>query len=258
MAAQRLRDVGVPSTEPIGRVPLDGVGHPFAVTAHDAVVQHDRQDWDAAAYGGLEVHPDHAESSVPHDVDREPIGPCEPRPHREAQARAELRRFPPAEIPARDHALVERHDLVSRVPGVVSHHRACTVRDLHQLPHDAVGAERRRLGGESRKPLLHESGANGRHVIHHRRASGKLRRVDAGEGFEQLPQDELGIAYAAEADVVAGREIAWIGHDLPERCVSRHRRDVQRAREARADTEDQVCPFEETIHCRGPGASGRA
>ena len=62
----------------------------------------------------------------------------------------------------------------------------------------------------------------------------------------------------ASDDVVARREVARIVHDLGERRTSRHRRDVERAREARADADDQVGLLEELIDRSGPGARRRA
>ena len=64
-----LPDAGVVAAQPVGGVALDGVRHPLAVAAHQPVVHDDRQDREAGADGGLEVHADHAEGGVAHDVD---------------------------------------------------------------------------------------------------------------------------------------------------------------------------------------------
>ena len=173
-------------------------------------------------------------------------------PDREPEAGAELRRLAPAEIAARHDRLVEGHDLVARMPGIVRDDGARPVDQLHQLPDDAIGAERRGLRGQPREPLLHEGAA---HVGH--RALGRLAPLAArlADGVEQLQQHQARVADAAEGDVVAGGEIAAVVGDLPERRPLRHRRDVERAREARADAEHEVGLLEEAVDGGRPRAA---
>ena len=216
--AERGRDVGVAPAHAIRAVARDGIGHPLGVAAHEPVVEHDREDREPAAHGRLEVHADHAERGVAHDVDREPVGLREPCAHRQPEARAELRRLAPAEIAARDDRLVERHDLIARMPRVVRHDGAGAVGDLHQLPDDAVGAERGGVRGEVRQPALREGGAHRGDLRPRPRDAAQL---GLAERVEQLQEHEARVADAAERDVVAGREVAAVVGDLPERRAAR-------------------------------------
>ena len=139
---------------------------------------------------------------------------------------------------------------------IVRHDRARAVDDLHQLPDDAIGAERRGVRGQARPPLLHEARrAPPRPRLRRGRAARSRRLADRRE---QLPQHEPGVADAAERDVVAGREVAAIVRDLAERRLRRHRRDVERAREARADAEHEIGLREEAVDRGRPRAPRRA
>src|SRR6266566_3098405 len=117
VSAEGARNLCVTTAEPVRLVAGDRLGHPLAVAAHHAVVEQDREDRDPAADGRLEVHADHAEGGVAHDVDGKAVRTRELRPDREPEARTELRRLAPAEIPPLDGALVEGHDLIARMPG---------------------------------------------------------------------------------------------------------------------------------------------
>ena len=72
--AERARHLGVAPADPVRGVALDRVGHPLGVAAHQPVVEDDREDRECAADGGLEVHADHAERDVAHDVDESQSG----------------------------------------------------------------------------------------------------------------------------------------------------------------------------------------
>ena len=174
-------------------------------------------------------------------------------PDREPEAGAELRRLAPAEIAARHDRLVERHDLVARMAGIVRDDGARPVDQLHQLPDHAIGAERRGLRGQARAATRSmkapRTSATALSV-----ASRRSPRASP-TGVEQLQQHEARVADAAEGDVVAGREIAAVVGDLPERRPGGHRRDVERAREARADAEHEVGLREEAVDGGRPRAA---
>src|SRR5436305_13001704 len=63
MNSERRGDAPVVAAEPVGVIAGHGLGHVLGVSPHQAVVQDDGQDRDAATHGGLEVHADHAEGS---------------------------------------------------------------------------------------------------------------------------------------------------------------------------------------------------
>ena len=91
------------------------------------------------------------------------------------------------------------------MPRVVRHDGARAVDDLHQLPDDAIGAERGGVRGEVRQPRSTKAARTAAICDLGRRAPLAARLA---ERVEQLEQHEARVADAAERDVVAGREIA--------------------------------------------------
>ena len=73
--------------------------------------------------------------------------------HDQRERGAKLVRVAPAQKAARDRSAVEGRHLRARRPRVVRHDRVRAVDRVHQIPNDAVGADRRLVRGELRHPL---------------------------------------------------------------------------------------------------------
>src|SRR5262249_36338690 len=116
-SAHRTPEVGVTPAD-VARAVLvvrdDEVGD---LDGHARVVEHDGEDRDAAADGGLEVEPGHTEGGVAHEVHAELVGRGELGADGQPEPGPEGVRLAPAEIAARRHGAVERQELVARAAG---------------------------------------------------------------------------------------------------------------------------------------------
>ncbi len=162
--------------------------------------------------------------------------------------------LPQPRYPRGTIALVERHDLIAGMAGVVGHDGAGAVDGPHQLPDDPVGAERPGVRGQPGHPPVHELRPHPGDLL--RRLPLSRCGVAAVERVQHLAQDEPGVADAAEHHVVAAADVAGVVHDLAKRGRRGQRRDVERAGEARADAEDDVGTLEEPVDGGRPGAGG--
>src|SRR5262249_45138205 len=102
------------------------------------VVHEDREDRDALAYCRLEIHAGEADGRIAPDIDAELVGRRELRPHREAEAVAELCRLAPAEIAERHLADPERRQVGTGAAGVVRDDRVLDVYRVQQVPDHTV------------------------------------------------------------------------------------------------------------------------
>src|SRR6185437_15568003 len=141
IAAERPRHRRVVAGD-VGRaVFLRGDRHHLELDRHREIVKQDRQDGDALAHRGLEIHPREADRRVAPQVDAELFRLRELGAHREAEPHAELRRLAPADIAHRLGRHPERRDLVARAAGVMRDDGVLRIDRVHQLPDDAVGIE---------------------------------------------------------------------------------------------------------------------
>ena len=129
-----------------------------ALGAHDAVVEHDRENGDLVARRRLDIHAGHADGGVAHDVDAKLVGRRQLRAHGDAEPVAELGRLAPAHVGAGLRRLPERHHLLARAAGIVGHDDVVAVDGAHQIADHAVLVDRRLVGiemlGPFRQPRL--------------------------------------------------------------------------------------------------------
>src|SRR5215469_14842050 len=111
VAAERLGHVRVVAADVRRAVLLGGGLHDRQLDGHREVVEQDREDRDALAHRGLEVHAGEADRRVAPHVDAERVRPRQLGPHREPETVAELGGLPPADVGERVRALPERREL---------------------------------------------------------------------------------------------------------------------------------------------------
>ena len=154
--------------------------------------------------------------------------------------------------------LLERDDLVARMARVVRHDRARAVDDPHQLPDHAVGAERRRVRrsaaaatrSHERRVRTAAISRSPRCARSARRARRRARRAAGAARAWRRRRSRTRRRSRSRGRAVVG--------DLPERRLRRHRRDVERAREARADAEHEIGPAKKWSTAGRPRAARRA
>ena len=153
VAAERLGEIGVIAAD-VGRAVLLGRDrHDLQLDRHREIVRQDRQDRQALAHRGLEIHAGEADRRVAPEIDAELVGAGQLGAHREAETVAELGRLAPADIGERRLADPERRDLVARAAGVVGDDRVLDVDRVQQVPDHPVGRDRRRVRGQPVHPL---------------------------------------------------------------------------------------------------------
>ncbi len=220
---------------------LTGGGHDPVLHRHGGVVEQDRQDRDAGARAGLEVHARHADGGGAPHVDAQPLGLRELGAHRQAEAVAELGGLPPAQIAVGGHRPPERGQLVPRAARVVGDRGPLDVDGVQEVPDHAVGRQRRRGTGQEGSPLVEP-----RPVLRPD-PPGHLLGTAAGTGevvghrLEQEVEGERGVPQQGVfgRDVLA--QVAGVGGVVDEALPRGGEPDPERGRgETGPDTEHDV------------------
>ena len=163
----------------------------------EKLFKQDRQDGDALAHAGLEVHAGETDGGVAPQVDAELVGLGQLGAHGKPEAHAELGGLAPADIGHRFGRHPERRNLVARAAGVVGDDGVLAIDRVHQFPDDAVGAERGLVGVQQRAPLFHPLLADFGDLGHH--GGGVAVGLDGLAQFaDQCGQRQFGVAYEAD------------------------------------------------------------
>ena len=160
-STQRPGDTGVVSALVARAVALHGDRHVLVVSAHGAVVDDDARDRDLRTHRCLDLRAGVAERQVAHEVHAELVRVGHLRTHRKRNAVPEVRGLAPADVPVRHRRLVERHDLIARVAGIVGHHAVGVIDGPVDFVDDPIGIDRRFVGSQERRPLGQPLGLRG-------------------------------------------------------------------------------------------------
>ena len=152
MGSQRSGQVGVVTAQELRAVLLDRDRDVLLVVAHRRVLQHHRQDRDLLADSRFDVHPDHPDRRVAHEVDAELLGCGHLGTHDRPQAEAQLGRVTPAQVASGCGRFVDRHQLVAWVARVVGDDCRGRIGDGHEIGDHAVGVQRCVVGTQFCRP----------------------------------------------------------------------------------------------------------
>src|SRR5438067_1579921 len=259
IAAERLGEIGVIATD-TGRVVFLGRDwHDLQLDRHREIVRQDREDRQALAHRRLEIHAGEADRRITPEVDAQFVGRHELRAHRDAETVAELCRLAPAEIGERRLADPEGRDLVAWATGVVGDDRVLDVDRVQQIPDNAVGGDRRAVGGQPMLPLAEPLFS----------VTGDLARDGGGavarlalepilDLLEQRVERQAGIADRRQIDGDILVDRIGIQGRVRDLLPLRHRRAKARAGEAVANAEDEIGVLQEMPEMRPDAYAARA
>ena len=125
----------------------------MVVSAHCAVVQHNRRDRVTRPHSSLDVQAGHAESCVAHDVHAELGRVSDLSADHQGDAVPEVGSLTPADVAERNGCRVKRHNLVTWMAGVVGRHGVLVVHDCVDFGDNPVRVHRRACGRQFRRPL---------------------------------------------------------------------------------------------------------
>ena len=180
------------------------------------------------------------------------------RAQHQAQRVAELGRVAPAQVAARHRRLPGGDELVARVAGIVRDGRVVAVDGVHQVPHHAVGVERRLVGGAQRHPLLGVLILDPLHLVHRAAAAVALGPGLTLDLLDHLREHQLGVADDRVVEVVVLVEVDGVDGALHHHLAAGDLSRGEVAGEARADAEDRVGLVEEVARHLGHRVGGRA
>ena len=214
--------------------------HRMRLDRHARIVEDDRRDRDAAARRRLEIEAGHAKGRIAHKVDAELVGCADLGADREPQARAELVRLAPPQIPARLFRDIKRQELVARAAGIMGDNRVLRRNDTLEFRHDEIRVDRPLLRPPFGFPAAEPLDLQFLDLL--RCAVRGLLLADALlGGFGELRQNELGVAEDRDRSVVRLIKIARIVGAVNDLFSGRNdrRRDVVPGQRG-ADREDHI------------------
>ena len=238
---------------------LRGVGLVAALDGHDLVVEHDGEDADLVAHGSLDVHPDHADGGVAHDVDAQLVRLGELRAHDRAQPETKLGGLAPSDVGPGRRALPHRRQLVAGTARVVRDDGVRHVDVVVQVVDDAVLVDRNLVGRELRHPVVEPFLPNlrhfGRDVAGVPVACAVRPPLDV---VDQPSKRELRVSQKRVVGLVVLVDVAGVRRRVDERLAGRNRLAVRRPRETRADGEYQIGLLQEVPRALRVRHRGRA